>query len=655
VEHDPDLAEAEAAFRRGDLGRARAITEARLTRGPDLAVAHHLLGLIHCRQGDMETGVASLRRAVDAEPENAAYRVMLVRALTDSGRAVEGVELAGRPRGTSPADLALWHARAEAAQSSSDHAAAAEAWRVLSTARPDDWRAWANYGDALAGLERWSDAANAFRRAWNLNPTERPLQENFASALTRAGFYEEAADQLRAMLDAGPDDTGVRLTLARLLADLGRQEESMEQLDKAALAAVGKRAKGQSNSGLIRIALGDRPDPSVPPSPAELRSLRELVLLLERTNRLDALRTLLDEAEGLGIAREELGYPAAAVALRDGDAAEAKRLLSLESPDVDPIRWHRLMAKILDSLGDTGNAFAEAAAMNRSVNDFEGWVRRGSEYRQRVRALADTVTPEWTAKLQPLPRSERRSPAFLVGFPRSGTTLLDTFLMGHPDTQVVEERHMLGAAETVLGNVAQLPLRSVEQLEQARSAYFAELDRHIDRDFPGLVVDKLPLNMLGLSVIYSLFPDARIIFAQRHPCDAVLSGFMQSFTLNDAMACFLTIDGAADLYDTAMTLFTRSREALPLSAFTLVYEELVADPAAALGPLIDFLGLEWRSELLDHRATAEARGAIITPSYDQVVRPLDKAPSGRWRRYETQLEPVLPVLLPWAERLGYGG
>jgi hypothetical protein len=231
--------------------------------------------------------------------------------------------------------------------------------------------------------------------------------------------------------------------------------------------------------------------------------------------------------------------------------------------------------------------------------------------------------------------------------------LLDTFLMGHPDTEVLEEFHMLGAAEAVLGNVAHLPDRSSDQLEQARRAYFAELDRHVDGDFAGLVIDKLPLNMLGLPVIHSLFPEARIIFARRHPCDAVLSGFMQSFTLNDAMACFLTIEGSADLYDVAMSLFTASRDALDVAVHTLVYEELVADPETALQPLIRFLGLEWRPELLDHRSTAKARGAIITPSYDQVVEPLSKAPSGRWRRYEKQLEPVLPVLLPWAERLGY--
>lgn len=652
--HDPDLAEAQSAFKRGDLARARAIAEARLALEPDLPLLQHLLGLIHCRQGQVASGVEWLRKAVEAEPDNTAYRVMLARALIDSERPAEALDIADRPTGTSAADMALWHARAEAAQALSDHANAAQAWQILCAGRPGDWRSLANYGDALAGLDRWPDAANALRQAAALNPAERPLQQKFASALARAGFYEEAADRLEAMLDAGPDDARVRLTLARLLADLGRQEDSMAQLDRAAQIAVGAKASGRGDSGLIRIALGNQANSELS-SAASLPSLRELALLLERTNRMDALRNLLDEAEGMGMARDELGYPAAAIALRDGDGAEAKRVLSLESAGTDPVRWHRLMAKILDKLGDPAGAFAAAETMNRSVADFDGWVWRGAEYRRRIRGLARTITPEWASRLRPLEPGSRPSPVFLVGFPRSGTTLLDTFLMGHPDTEVIEERHMLGAAETVLGNVAQLPLRSTDQLEQARRAYFAELDRHVDREFGGLIVDKLPLNMLGLPVICCLFPGAKIIFAQRHPCDAVLSGFMQSFTLNDAMACFLTIEDSADFYDAAMSLFTRSRDALPVATHTLVYEELVADPGRALKPLIAFLGLEWRPELLDHRATAKARGAIITPSYDQVVEPLNKAASGRWRRYERQLEPVLPVLLAWAERLGYSG
>jgi len=601
----------------------------------------------------MAEGAEHLRVAAEAQPENAAFRVMLARALVDSGRPHEALEATGTPVDISPAAMALWHVRAEAAQAAGEYSAAAEAWQVVTTARPEDWRSWANYGDSLAGVGRWEEAANALRQAWTLNPRELPIQRNFAAALTKAGFYAEAADQLRSMLDSGPDDSAIRLTLARLLADLGRHEESMAELDKAARLAVGDGASG-SDGQLIRIALPDRTSAADPLSSQELRALRELASLLERTNRMESLRSLLNDVEKLGIGRDAVGYPAAAIALRDGDPAEARRLLESEASDTDPVRWHRLMAKILDALGDCDGAFVAAATMNRAVQDFDSWVRKGSNYRRRILALAETVTGDWAARLAPLSSGERRTPAFLVGFPRSGTTLLDTFLMGHPDTEVLEEVHMLGAAETVLGNVARLPERSPDQLEQARRAYFAELDRHVDPSFSGLVVDKLPLNMLGLPVIYSLFPDAKIIFAQRHPCDCVLSGFMQSFTLNDAMACFLTIDGAAGLYDAAMRMFSASRDELPLAVHQLVYERLVADPEAELRPLIEFLGLQWRPELLDHRATAKARGAIITPSYDQVVEPLNKAPSGRWRRYEAQLAPVLPTLLPWAESLGYG-
>ena len=647
------IAEALAAFNRNELDRARTLAKAQIVDDQGPPEADHLLGLIDCRSGRMDSGIRHLRAALDAQPDNAGFRVMLARALVDSRRADEAFAVAARPIGTTPAELALWHVRAEAAQALGNHSEAAEGWKILCVARPDDWRVWANYGNALAGLERWEEAAKALRRALALNPNEPSIQQGFAAALTKAGFYAEAADQLRNMLESGPDDSSVRLTLSRLLADLGRHEESMAELDNAARLAVGEGASNGDDVSLIRVALPDRKDSSEPISTAEMRSLRELALLLERTNRMDALRTLLDDAEELGVLREQLGYPAAAIALRDGDVAGARDLLLADDPNSDSVRWHALMARIADKLGDAAMAFAEAEAMHRSVANRDQWLRKAADYRQWIGTLASTVNSDWVSELNPLRDSDRRAPAFLVGFPRSGTTLLDTFLMGHSGIRVVEEQHMLNKAEAVVGPLSGLTQRSVERLGQARRAYFAELDRHVAPEFEGLVIDKLPLNMLGLPLIYAIFPDARIIFAQRHPCDVILSGFMQAFALNDAMACYLELGDAASFYDAAMQLFLQSRELLPLQFHTLVYEELVATPETALRPLIAFLGLEWLSELLNHQTTAKARGAISTPSYDQVVQPLSKAPSGRWRRYEKQLEPVLRVLLPWAERLGY--
>ncbi|MBV9558392.1 MAG: sulfotransferase, partial [Pseudolabrys sp.] len=233
-----------------------------------------------------------------------------------------------------------------------------------------------------------------------------------------------------------------------------------------------------------------------------------------------------------------------------------------------------------------------------------------------------------------------------------GTTLLDTFLMGHPEACVIEEGRMLELATGVLSNSTHTDWPS-DLVTQARETYLAELRKHVPPDFTGLVVDKHPLNMLRLAVIYALFPNAKVIFAQRHPCDVVLSGFMQSFQLNHAMASFLDLADAADFYDAAMTMWTRSREAVPQAIHTVVYERLTADPGAELRPALEFLGLDWREEVLDHQSTAARRGSITTASYDQVVQPLNRAPSGRWHRYRKHLDPILPILLPWAERLGY--
>jgi tetratricopeptide (TPR) repeat protein len=645
VQDDSSLQDAVAAFQSGDLERARTLAGRQVAAAPS-PQSLHLMGLIECRSGRVDSGVEWLSRASEADPNNLAYRVMLARALVDSGRHEEALAVAERPAGYTPPELALWHTRAEAADGAKAWDASAEAWATLTAARPNDWRAWSNRANALGELGRWSEAAEALRHAAEANPSELPLRRALATALARAGRYQESADELGRWVDASPDDVGTRIMFARLLADLGREDESNAQLDKATELAGAADPDGLMNVLLTKTA-------SAGSGEADITGVRELAQLLDRTNRMEALERLLDRAEDHGLQRDQLGYPAAAAALRQGKPGDARRILLAQPPETDPIRWHWLMGRIADALGETDVAFAEAEAMNRSENDFESWRARGERHLALVRQLEAGLTFEWAARLKTLPAHERGTLAFLVGFPRSGTTLLDTFLLGHPDTEVLEEVPLFEEARRILGDMPELPERSEMQLSQAREAYFAELACHVDPAFRGLVVDKMPLNMLAAPYLYSLFPGARFIFARRHPCDAVLSCFMQGFAMNDSMACFLDIRMAAEYYDAAMRLWTRSKEVLPIQVCTIVYEELIADPEASLKPLIDFLGLDWRGELLDHRSTAKARAAIGTPSFNQVTQPLTRAPSGRWKRYEKQLEPVLPILLPWAERLGY--
>lgn len=618
---NPQFNEAVEAFQRGDLDRARALAETQVSSAPS-PQAHHLLGLVHCRLGDPAAGIDYLRRASEEDPRNVGFRIMLMRAMVDAGRPEDVLELGEPGPIRSAAALELWRARAEAADVAEEQSARITAWAKVANAAQNDWRAWANLASALAGQFRWAEAIEAISAALSLNPNELTLRWSMGAALASAGRFEEAIGELD-KFDAASGQSATS-ALAR-----GRCHLALAEFDAAEAA--------------YREVLKVSPDNE--------EGFRELGLLLERTNKLDELVLLLDEAAAAGIAQDRLAHLYVVRAFREGRADEAYALAQRVAGD-EPPGWERVKSKIADRVGRSEEAYAAAAALNRQTPDFDKWRATGAAYRARLRVLARLLTemPELTQLEEPT----RKMPAFLVGFPRSGTTLLDTFLMGHRDTAVLEEVHLLGAAERQIGKVADLARASRQSLERARNAYFAELDLHIPEHFSGQVIDKLPLNLLGAPFIESMFPGAKIIFAQRHPCDAVLSGFMQSFVMNDAMASFLTIEDAADLYDAVMSGWRAILERFDLSVHTVTYERLVVDAEAQLRPLLDFLGLPWDERVLAHTETAKERGAILTPSYHQVTEPLNVRAVGRWLRYEKQLEPVLPVLLPWAEWLGYG-
>ena len=161
------------------------------------------------------------------------------------------------------------------------------------------------------------------------------------------------------------------------------------------------------------------------------------------------------------------------------------------------------------------------------------------------------------------------------------------------------------------------------------------------------------MNITHVGSIHRVFPDAKFILALRHPCDCVLSCFMQTFKLNGAMMNFLSLEQSARLYAAVMELWTVYRQKLDLDVHVVKYEELVQDLEGTCRPLIRFLGLEWDDNLHNYQKTALERGSIHTPSYSQVVQPLYKRASGRWTNYREQMEPVLPVLQPWIEAFGY--
>src|SRR4249919_2108387 len=171
------LAEAIAAFQGGALVRSRELAEGQLETAPSPQL-HHLIGLIDCREGRLDSGIQWLRKAFEAEPDNLGFRLMLVRALIDGGHPAAAFDLAQRPSGTGLAALPQWRARSEAAETAGKVEAAAEACQILCAAGSHDWPSWANLGRNLFKLGRIADAERAYLQALAIAPAEvRPIHE----------------------------------------------------------------------------------------------------------------------------------------------------------------------------------------------------------------------------------------------------------------------------------------------------------------------------------------------------------------------------------------------------------------------------------------------------------------------------------------------
>jgi hypothetical protein len=227
-------------------------------------------------------------------------------------------------------------------------------------------------------------------------------------------------------------------------------------------------------------------------------------------------------------------------------------------------------------------------------------------------------------------------------------------LMGHHGTVVLEEEPLLAQLEDMIGG-RDLAGLDTPILDRLRAHYFEGVRNAAPSAASGkLLIDKNPLYTLRAPLIHRVFPDARFIFAIRHPCDVVLSCFMQNLKVSQMTASFLDLRDAALFYDRTMAYWEQCRGLFDLDVRAVRYEDLVEDVEMQVRPLLSWLGLRWDEKVLDHQKTAQERGYIRTPSYAQVTERVYTRARGRWTRYREQMEPVLPILAPWAERYGYG-
>jgi len=245
---------------------------------------------------------------------------------------------------------------------------------------------------------------------------------------------------------------------------------------------------------------------------------------------------------------------------------------------------------------------------------------------------------------------------FVLGYPRSGNTLLENVLASLPGTAAIEEMPTLREADlaflTEPAGLARFAQLDDAALATYRSAYWQRAGQALGRDPAGLaLVDMDPLKSIRLPLIARLFPAARILLVRRDPRDVVWSCFRTSFALSNAAMDFTTLEGAALHYDALMRLTELALAKLPMAVLEVPYHRMVQDFDAMTREVCAFAGLAWSEDLRRFDRTARERG-VSTASARQVRRGLFDG-TRQWEPYAAYLEPVMPILAPWIEKLGY--
>ena len=486
----------------------------------------------------------------------------------------------------------------------------------------------------------------------------------------QVGKVENAIDFMNRALASKPDFAEAHSDLGNMLLALGRLEEAVTSYQKATMLKP-DFAEAYSNLGIAQMNLGMLEDAAVSygkaiaVKPDYANAHYNLCEVLEKTNRTDDLRTALENARKYCPNDYRLTLREAQILKRDGNFAAARE--SLESTQTGAedsgfmVARAYLLGELCDRLDDVESAYRYFMEGNIIVsqNPQIQQIDKTTPF-ARIDVLAGRFSADWIANWPQIECNDSRpDPVFLVGFPRSGTTLLDTILRSHQGISLVEEMPTIQNVEQALEQLPGANPNGLAELDQnslmhLRQVYFAELDKHLEpEEAANIVIDRMPWNNTVAGHIKRIFPNARFIFAQRHPCDCVLSCFMQNFLPSDANVNFLKLEDAAHLYDKTMNLWQQYQDVLELDVCTVRYENLVDSFEETLNPILDFLGIDWDEGLRDYTETAKSRGTISTASYHQVTQPIYKRASGRWQRYQQHMQGVLPVLLPWADRFGY--
>jgi tetratricopeptide (TPR) repeat protein len=659
---DPDNAEAAhmlgiIAHQSGKLGEAIDHVRRAISIKPDVALYHANLGEMCRLAGRLDEAVAAGRRAIELNPRSAGALSNLGIALFDEGKFDEALTLYDRALALQ-GDFSQAHSnRGNVLQRLKRFGEAEQAYRRAIELQPKFADAWNNLGTCLRELKRPEEAESAYRKALDLGPNNPDTLDNLALALKDLDRHEEAAELLRRALTIEPRSDKFHLHYGTVLLDQNKAEAAAA----AAQQAIALNPNGHDAVNLMGRIAFERGDLE---SAANYYQ-RALTLKPDLADAYNNLGNVLKELGKLQEAQDSYLH-----ALRLDPAVTGVYVNLADSKKFTPgdphlAAMHELAAKTeglsktdrlqLDfalgkayaDLKDHGRSFAyllSANAAKRSLISYD---------EQAAMALFDRIEATFTAELIAAKSGagdRSPTPVFVVGMPRSGTTLVEQIIASHPLVHGAGElRNFNDVVLTVRGPDGKslpypefVPALENRALGQIGEHYLASLRRLIpqvpaDRQ---RVTDKMPSNYYFAGLIHLALPNATIIHTVRDPVDTCVSCFSKLFSAEQNHTYDLGELGR--YHKRYQQLMEHWRRVLPAGRILDVrYEEVVADVEGQARRIIAQCGLPWDDRCLSFYETERP---IRTASATQVRQPIYKSAVGRWRVYEEQLEPLLREL-----------
>ena len=647
------------------------------------------MGVVFGRAGRHEQAAMYMGQAVAARPEDAHDRISLTQALIYCGRLEEARVQCDELKRRHPSNANTWMLEGVVAGRTGDEDAALTALRKSAQLQPENAQAQYNlaevlrrrgekqesiealqnclavapeHADALNNLAgvlladgQFVDALRLIQRHLTAAPRSAQGYANLSVAMQAGGDIEQAIVSLRNALAIDPELHEVRLRLVNLLVSTGEFDEATRELDRwQADNQADHRYHAMRSRMLERQGKLDEAEAAI-----------EQVDASEQ----DELPTLLSRA----VLCDAKGEPEHALHYLD-------RIAEIEPEAIEQINLKFLRGKCLDACKRYDEAFGDYVAGNRLRT--EGTVQSYCEQQsERGFENAKTTWTEAWRQLRPLEVESHDGPRpiFIVGMPRSGTSLTEQILGSHPQVwpagelrdlgEMVARTHQVSDAATAKSNTAfgggfalfevtaddraspAVPAAFDPQtLRSIRDGYLERIAAHVDADATvdrPRVTDKMPYNFWQVPLIRLAFPEAVIVHTRRHPLDTCLSCFFQNFTAGNEFA--FGLESVGHYYDQYAQMMRCWREDLQIDLFEIDYERLVKDPEATVRELLDRCGLPFDERCLQSHRN---RRVVSTASYQQVRRPIYQKSRGRWRNYEKHLDPVRSRLTNWLDADG---